>query len=160
MTIERRKLDFAQLEDAVSDAEQLLQSGYIATGNWDLTQCCHHLTLYISYPIDGFPPAALPMRLVASVMRYTIAPGMLRKVLATRRWPEGIPTDRQSIPLNRGTDAVAVERFRSAVKRLTQHAGPWKASPLFGTLDTRSLLDLHCIHAAHHLGFLVHISRL
>lgn len=41
MKIERRKLRFERLEDAVADAENLLARGYHKTGNWDLTPCCH-----------------------------------------------------------------------------------------------------------------------
>jgi hypothetical protein len=155
MKIQRRRLQFDRLAEAVTDAEDLLASGYYKTGNWNLAQCCQHLATVMLYPLDGFPKLPLHLRVATFLMRYTIAPMMLKRILADNRWPERVPTDPSSIPGESGDDAVAVLEYRRAVDRLLTHEGLWKTSPLFGRLEKATLVRLHCIHAAHHLGFLV-----
>ncbi|MBX3421847.1 MAG: DUF1569 domain-containing protein [Pirellulaceae bacterium] len=151
----RRKLQFDTLPEAVLEAERLLESGYEKTGNWDLTQCCNHITKVMLYPIDGFPRFPVHMQIATRLMRYTIAPIMLKRILSTNRWPAGVPTDTQSLPVETGRDRPAVEQFKLAVTRLLTFDGPWQTSPLFGLLEKEQLVHLHRIHTAHHLGFLV-----
>lgn len=151
----RRDLTFATLEEAVSDAETLLANGYDRAGNWDLAQCCHHLAVLMIYPIEGFPTFSFPLNVTSWILRKTIAPRYLRKVLETGTWPAGNPTDQRTVVPAGGDDAQAVDELRSAVNRLLTHEGPLKTSPLFGYLDKETLLKLHCIHTAHHLSFLV-----
>lgn len=84
---------------------------------------------------------------------------MLKNILAAERWPERVPTDRQSTPIETGRDPQAVGELKNAVHRLLNHKGPWKPSPLVGLLDQETLIKLHRIHTAHHLGFLVPVAR-
>lgn len=107
------------------------------------------------YPIDGFPRFPLHMKIATGIMRYTIAPVMLNRILRTNQWPDRVPTDTESLPVETGRDQHAVDEFRSAVSRLLNFNGPWKTSPLFGLLEKEQLIHLHRIHTAHHLGFLV-----
>ncbi len=155
MTISRRILQFASLEEAVADAESLLKTGYVKTGNWDLSQCCDHMTRVMLYPMDGFPQFPIHLRVATFILRFTIAPMMLKKMLRSNKWPERVPTDQQSIPARTELDALSAQKFRSAVSRLLEYNGPWKTSPLFGLLPKETLVHLHRIHCAHHLGFLV-----
>jgi hypothetical protein len=151
----RRVLKFATLDDAVRDAEILLTRGYERAGNWDLARCCHHLAVLMGWPIDGFPPMSRPRRAAAWLLKWTVAHRWLRKVLASGTWPTGIPTDERTFPPPGCTDAEAVAMLRRAVERLVLHAGPFRESPLFGMLDKETLVELHRIHSAHHLSFLV-----
>ena len=155
MAATRRLLTFATLDEAVRDAEQLLANGYERAGNWDLSQCCHHLTEVMTYPLDGFPPFGFPMNVGVWLLKVTWARRWLRKVLATGVWPTGTPTDERTVPAAGGDDAAGVARLRTAVGRLLSHAGPLRASPLFGMLDRETLVELHRIHTAHHSSFLV-----
>ncbi len=155
MKVERRRLSFKTLEEAVEDAEFLLQSGYFKTGNWDLSQCCRHLARVMQYPIDGFPDFPLPMRVAMLVLRYSVAPGLLKRMLAAELWPERIPTDKDSVPKADSEDLQGIAEFRVAVNRLLTFNGPLYPSPLLGMLDKPTLIRLHRIHSAHHLGFLV-----
>ncbi|HJZ55868.1 MAG TPA: DUF1569 domain-containing protein [Gemmataceae bacterium] len=152
---ERRKLTFASLDDAVRDAENLLAKGYDRAGNWDLAQCCHHLAVLMTYPIDGFPRLPFPLNMGTWLLRKTIAPGWLKKVLKSGVWPAGTPTDKRTVPTAGGNDTEAVAGFRQAVERLLAHTGPFQPSPLFGMLDKETLVRMHRIHTAHHLSFLV-----
>ncbi len=155
MTIERRQLRFETLDEAVRDAENLLAQGYEKAGNWDLTQCCHHLAVLMDYPIDGFPKFPFPLNLGCWLLKQTVATGRLKKVLKSGVWPEGIPTDKRTVPNTGGNDTEAVRRLKHSVDRLLTHTGPFQPSPLFGMLDKQSLLELHRIHTAHHLSFLI-----
>lgn len=152
--IARRELRFASLAEAVVEAEQLLERGYDRAGNWSLAQCCDHLTNWLTYPLDGFPPSPLPIRMVLWLMRKTVGRKMLRKFLA-----EGMPAGQQtlpaSVPAPSGDDAAAVERFRAAVLRYVADDGPKLPSPLFGPLTREEGLTVQTRHAAHHLSFLV-----
>ena len=49
----------------------------------------------------------------------------------------------------------APDAYERAVDRLLTHPGPFRESPLFGYLDRETLVQLHRIHTAHHLSFLV-----
>jgi hypothetical protein len=151
----RRELKFASLGDAVRDAENLLSRGYERAGTWDLARCCHHLAVLMGWPIDGFPPMPWLSRAAAGVLKRTVARRWLRRVLETGAWPTGTPTDERTFPPPGFTDAAAVGMLRRAVNRLLTHAGPFQESPLFGMLDRETLVELHRIHTAHHLSFLV-----
>ncbi len=155
MTIKRRQLRFATLDEAVRDAEHLLAQRYEKAGNWDLTQCCHHLAVLMDYPIDGFPRFPFPLNVGCWLLKQTVAPGRLKKVLESGVWPTGIPTDKRTVPTPGGNDAEAVGRLKQAVERLLAHTGSFQPSPLFGMLDKETLVKLHRIHTAHHLSFLL-----
>lgn len=108
----RRELKFAELDEAVRDAEHLLARGYERAGNWDLAQCCHHLAVLMGWPIDGFPPMPLSRRLMAWCLKWTIAHSWLRGVLDAGVWPTGTPTDERTFPPPGCTDAEAVAMLR------------------------------------------------
>jgi hypothetical protein len=153
-TVQRRQLRFGTLDEAVRDAENLLAKGYDRAGNWDLAQCCHHLAAVMTYPLDGFPRTPFPLNVVAWLLRRTVAPGWVKRVLESGVWPTGTPTDKRTVPAPGGNDAEAVAGLKRAVERLLGHAGPLRPSPLFGMLDKETLVKLHRIHTAHHLSFL------
>lgn len=153
MTVTRRALRFETLDDAVRDAEHLLL-GYERAGNWTLSQVCDHLTCWLTYPVDGFPKSPLPIAVMLWVLKKTIGRNRLEEYLRTQSFPTGKPTIPQSVP-PAGDDAAAVARFRVAAERLMKYDGPIQPSPLFGPMTQDVLLKLQCVHAAHHLSFLV-----
>ncbi len=151
----RRELRFDTLDDAVRDAEHLLAAGYERAGNWDLAQCCGHLSEWFRYQMEGFPPLPLWMRPAMWTLRNTLGPAMARKAIAAGTMRAGISTIPQSV-VEPGRDATAaVATFRDTVARWTAHAGPLLPSPLFGSMTKPEWVKLHAIHAAHHLSFLV-----
>ena len=109
----------------------------------------------MGWPIDGFPLISWPRRVMARLLKWTIARRWLRKVMETGVWPTGTPTDERTFPPPGCTDAEAVAMLRQAVERLLTRTGPFKESPLFEMLDRETLVKLHRIHTAHHLSFLV-----
>ncbi|HEY3789727.1 MAG TPA: DUF1569 domain-containing protein [Urbifossiella sp.] len=150
----RRTLRFASLDDAVADAEHLLAMGYDKAGCWDLAQCCFHMAEWMRFPMDGFPKAPAPIRLMLWMARNSIGPKLLRKYLADGM-PAGKPTLPQTVPLSGGNDAAAVNGLKETVERVRTFAGPPLPSPLFGSMHRSTWVRLNCVHAAHHLSFLV-----
>lgn len=150
----RRQLSFASLDDAVRDAEHLLAAGYEKAGNWDLAQCCDHLASWLTYPVGGFPKAALPIRMMLAVVRRTMGRRMLTGYLRDGM-PAGKPTLPQSMAAPGGDPAAALERLREAARRFQAHPGEYLPSPLFGRLTRDEALTVQLRHAAHHLSFLV-----
>lgn len=153
MPVERRKLSFATLDEAVADAENLLAKGYDRAGNWDLAQVCSHLADWLRFPVEGFP-VPLVMRPVFWLLRNTLGPGMKRKYLA-----EGMPTGKPTIPStvaqSGGDPVAAVAKLKEAAARLTAHTGPIHRSPVFGSMNKDDAVRLQLRHCEHHLSFLI-----
>jgi hypothetical protein len=153
MPVERRKLSFATLDDAVADAENLLARGYDRAGNWDLAQVAGHLANWLSYPVEGFPKVPLLLRPVAWLLRTTAGKRMRDGVLANGFAP-GTRTVPETVPAAGGDAAEAVAKLKRAAERLKAHAGPIVPSPLFGPMDKDTAVRLQLRHCEHHLSFL------
>ena len=154
MTIQRRSLKFNNLAEAAADAESLHRRGYEKAGQWDLSQVCGHLSEWMRYPIEGFPPAPFPVRVIMWGMRKTVGRKMLRQIFENGFKPGG-PTAPQSVQPPGGDEGEAVKRLRQAVDRFENHQGPFLPSPLFGALDRDQAKRLQLLHCEHHLSFLV-----
>lgn len=142
------------LEEAVQRAHQLHREGYEKQGNWNLAQTCHHLSLWMTYPIDGFPPAPWFLRPVFWVFRTFFGKRMLRGIL-TNGFRAGTPTNPETVP---AADAIneseALDSLARAVDRIQHHEGAFYRSPLFGDMDRETVLQLQRLHCQHHLGML------
>ncbi len=155
MTVTRRTLKFATLADAVRDAQALLAKGYDKAGKWSLGQACYHLALWVRYPLDGFPPLPAWQRPLAWALRNTVAPAYTRRVMASGKVPTGIPAPLGTVPPTAVADADGVTQYEAQVDRLRDYQGVPHCSPLLGQLSNAELKTLSCVHAAHHLSFLV-----
>ncbi len=154
--ITRRQLQFSSLDDVGNDARSLLQSGYHRYGQWNLAQVCGHLANWISYPLDGFPKSFPPIGILLGIMRVTVGKKQLKKILDSRSMTSGAPTIPKSVPtVDAASDNEAVARLDATIKRFKEHSGHLHASPIFGEMDKETLTQLHLIHCAHHLSFLV-----
>ena len=151
----RRALRFDDLDAVVREVDSLRATGYERAGNWDLAGTCSHLADWMSFPLDGFPRAAAPIRAMLWVMKNTIGRSQLRKILASGSMPAGGPTLRETIPPPSGDETAAVDRLKRTVARFKDHTGPFHPSPLFGELDRDAATKLQLVHCAHHLSFLV-----
>jgi len=154
MAATRRTLSFDSLDAAVRDAETLLAKGYEKAGNWDLSQVAGHLANWMTYPLDGFPKAPLPVAMVLGLVRRTLGRKMFEAYVA-KGMPAGKPTMTQSVPEPGGDPAAAVARLKAAAGRFQTYTGDIVPSPLFGTLTKDQALKLQLVHCAHHLSFLV-----
>ena len=151
-----RRLDFSTVADAPAEADGLRAGGYEKLGNWDLSQVADHCAQWVEYEFTGYPPAGVAAP-AFWVMRKTVGPGMLRKILESGTMKAGVPTAPQTVPppdRDAAAEAAAVVRLRSAADRLAAHDGPVPDSPIFGPMTADQAKRLHAIHCAHHLGFL------
>jgi hypothetical protein len=144
----RRKLSFATLDEVIPEVDRLLQ-GHRTLGKWSLGQICNHLAASMVMAVEG-PPARAPW-----VIRKTVGPFLVTRVLKTGRFPDGIKLPRKFDP-KPGVDARAeAEALRAATRLFAMHTGPLADHPLAGSLPRASWERFLCIHCAHHLGFVV-----
>jgi hypothetical protein len=152
--VARRTLKFASLDDAVADAEHLLAAGYDKAGQWSLGQCSGHIANWLGYAMDGFPRPPAPLRMLMWVLRHTVGPGALGRVMKSGEIKAGAPTMPQSVPAPNSDDAAEVAKLKETVARANAFAGTPLPSPFFGPMDRDTWVRLNCVHAAHHLSFL------
>lgn len=155
MTIARRQLQFASLDEIVPDAENLLAKGYEKAGNWDLAQVCGHLAEWLRFPVEGFPKAPAPIRAVFWVLRKTVGRKKFLTYITERYFPPGKPTMPQTVPPPGGDPREAIEKLRTSVEKLKAYTGAIVPSPLFGAMTKDEAVRMQLVHAAHHLSFLV-----
>jgi hypothetical protein len=154
MVATRRTLTLDSLDALVRDAEGLLANGYEKAGNWDLSQVAGHLANWMTYPLDGFPKAPLPVAVILGIMRQTLGRKMFESTLA-KGMPPGRPTMTASVPPPGGDPAAAVARLGAAAERFKTYTGDIVPSPLFGKMTKDEAVKLQLVHCAHHLSFLV-----
>ena len=152
---EQRQVSFSNLEQALQDAESLLAKGYTSAGDWNLSQCCLHLNDWLSFPMDGFPKAPLPMRIIMGVMKVTVGKRQLSQILDEGFKP-GLPTQPDTVyEPDARSDADAVATLRATVDRFEKHSGAIHSSPFFGDMDKPTVMGLQIRHFEHHLSFLL-----
>ena len=148
--MQRRQLVFKGLEEAVTECQALLDSGYQRGGNWTLAQACRHLRLTQDASINGYPPWMSLFAPVRPLIRWLLLPRLLRGDS-----PAGIRTAAIFLPPEDMQDQVELNEFTKSVERFQQHTGYLYPHPGFGKLERSQLEEIHAAHAAHHLGFLL-----
>lgn len=146
----RRPLAFASLDRVMPDVDRLLE-GHRTVGQWSLGQICNHLTQSITWTVEGFPPLA------PWIVRKTIGPIMVRRMLKTGRSPEGIKLPAAYLPKPGLDDRAEAEALKAALWHFASHTGPLSEHPAAGQLSRADWERFHCIHCAHHLAFVLPI---
>jgi hypothetical protein len=149
--MERRRLAFTDFAEVNAELERLRDRGYQQAGKWDLAQTCDHLSYFIKDSLDG---ATYRVPWLLHVLFGRIA---LRRILSAQRMKTGVPTPQKPLPAPGGDASAAVARLQRLIERLNAHQGDLHPSPFFGYLTPAQWRQLHLIHCAHHLGFLVPI---
>jgi hypothetical protein len=146
MKAAQRTLTFDSLDQIMPEVERLLDN-HTTVGNWSLGQTCNHLTRSITLTLEGSPERA------PWLVRKTIGPLILRRILTTGRFPAWIALPKKYVP-KPGVDARAeAEALRAALRRLAAHSGPVADHPFAGPIPRAAWERFHCIHCAHHLSF-------
>lgn len=144
---DRRTLSFASLDRVMPEVDRLLDEGYSPSGNWTLGQMCHHLTKSIQGSVEGYGMNA------PWLVRRTVGPIVLRRLLKTQRMPAGLKTAKSILPRSDHDDRAEVEALRATIAYYITSSEPLAEHPFFGVLDRDTWTGLHCLHAAHHLSF-------
>lgn len=145
----RRHLDFHDFAAVLAEVEALGQKGYAKAGNWDLGQVCDHLATAMRMQMDGAPFRA------PWLARTIFAPLILRVILKKREMRPGIKVPPALLPGSPVDEEAAIKAFSDVVARFRDHPGEFALHPFFGKLTPEQARQLHLIHAAHHLGFLL-----
>ncbi len=146
-TAARRPLQFATLDEVMPEVDRLIERGHTTVGKWTLGQICNHLAGALTKSVEGIPFRA------PWILRKTIAPFFLRRLLRTGRMPEGFRLPESALP-KPGLDARAeAETLRAALRFYAAHTGPMASHPFFGAIGRETWDRIHLIHCAHHLSF-------
>ena len=104
--------------------------------------------------MDGFPKPPLLVGAMMWVMKYTVVPGMKRKIFA-EGFSGGMPTAPETVSQpDAVSDAEAVEQLQKIVDRLSAFDGDLIPSPLFGKMDIELATKVALLHGEHHFGYL------
>jgi hypothetical protein len=142
-------LNYTNFAGVDAELDRLLKGGYQQAGTWDLGQVCDHLSFFIRGSLDGHQFR------VPWIFKILFGRLVLRRILKKRQMKAGITTPQQPLPAPGGDAAAAVARLKQVIGRLQTHQGEMHASPFFGYLTPAQWRELHLIHCAHHLGYLV-----
>lgn len=145
----RRHLDFQDFDAVAKDIDHLHTQGYEKTGTWDLAQICDHLSLAMERTVKGWPTRA------PWLVRKMVGPLLFRLILKQRRMKTGINAPKEVVPPSGVGQEEAVERCKDWLRRVQKHAGEFQPHAFFGPLTPEQTRQLHLIHSAHHLSFLV-----
>jgi hypothetical protein len=146
---ERRKLAFQDLDQLVAELQRLCQHGYRPAGQWSLSQICDHLAIFVRGSLSEFKT------LLPWPIRFFVGKPLLRKILRNRSMHPGTRVPAVLLPGKPRDDAAAVADLVQLLRQFRDHRGPLRANPLFGELSPEQWTQLHLIHAAHHLSFLL-----
>ena len=154
MAPEKRTLAFENLDEVLDDARTLLAEGYRTSGKWNLSQVCQHLDDWMRFPMDGYPTAPAPIRVMLWLMKSTVGRRQLRSILSSG-FRNSTPTMPQTVhEADTLSDADAVDQLAATIERFKQHNGPLVESPVFGHTTPDEALKLQLRHCEHHLSFL------
>jgi hypothetical protein len=147
--MKRRRLDFQDFQAVEKEIDRLQAGGYQKAGSWDLAHICEHLALTMQNSLHGSPyQASWPFRKL-------IGPVVLRIILRTRQLKTGFPAPPGLRPADAVNPEEAVSRCRDLLRQVREHPGEFQPHPFFGKITADQWRQVHLIHSAHHLGFLV-----
>ena len=147
-----RSLAFSDSREILAEVDRLLESGYERSGNWSLGQICHHLMEVLIGSMEGFPAFSGGGDDPERARRVALG---RRMILDRGEMPRGVRLPDAFAPRADLDDRAEAEALRGAWRVYHQHAEPLADHPLLGPLTRDEWLRFHCVHSAHHLGFLV-----
>lgn len=151
----RRALSFASLDAVVADVENLVQAeeaGRLgALGNWTIGQACGHISTWIDFALDGYPPevkAPWIVKLLVRPLKGKLLSGKMPAGVRITKFPEG------TLGTQRLAPREGLERLRKSCSRLKVEA-PRNLNPIFGALTHEEWIKMNVGHANLHLSFFV-----
>jgi hypothetical protein len=150
--LHRRKLKFDTLEQCLGEVDRLRGGAYAKSKEWNLEQICAHLAHTVEGSLVKPPTDEATPEQVERKNKF------LAMVLTPDGMPENIPLPPDRVPPADSSPAE-VDRFIKAMRDL--EAWPHKCLTVgsCGPVAVSEIKPLHYAHAAHHLGFLVPLTR-
>lgn len=145
----RRTLRFNHLADVMSEVDCLLAVGYTTVGRWTLGQVCQHMALGLRHSTEGFPTPT------PWLLRRIVGPIAWRRISRTGRLPVGFKAPDYLTPKADLDDRAEAEALRAALSIVGKDSNYIAEHPVFGRFSHADWEHMHCIHCAHHLGFLL-----
>jgi hypothetical protein len=145
----RRRLTFDSFEQASAEIDRLLSCDYRRAGEWDLGQMCDHLADSLHGSMHGFD------FITPWLARMLFAKPALRYLMKRRRIPIRAKLPRRMEPAAGKDAARCAARLREKMREFDAWSQPLAAHPFFGRLGAEQWRQVHLIHMAHHLGFLL-----
>lgn len=143
-----RNLKLSTLDDVIAEITRLRNGGYMAGGNWNLSQVCDHLGETVRVGLDGDEPRA------GWFMRKTFG-CVIRLMLWRGAMPSGAPTLPRLTPAELPEDdPERIERCQAAYAEARDFSGPLPPYPMADNMTLDRWKRLMVIHAQHHLAFL------
>jgi hypothetical protein len=146
---EHRYFKFNNIHEIMPEVDRLLASGYAPVGKWNLGMVSQHLAQTFQKSIEGFG-VKIPW-----IIRATIGKIKKKEVFKKEAMEKGIPVPQAFLPQPGLEDRPEAEALRAAINYYAADTNPRAPHPFFGPLTNAEWEKLHCIHAAHHLGFLI-----
>lgn len=145
----RRKLQYASLQEVLTDAERLTQGGFHAVGNWSAGQIFLHLAKAFNDSIDG---STVRLPWIYKVVGPLLKGRLLRGPMAAGvKLPASVA--REIVPGPTSTEE-GMTALRAAIGRLESESKRAR-SPFLGAMTREEWDRLHLNHAALHMSFLV-----
>jgi hypothetical protein len=145
----RRTVRYSAPADVLADVDRLRRGGYRKVGQWTLPQACHHLATVISGnltpPPNDDPPT--PEQLAMKAKFFGMVQGGM---------PEGIPSGATTPP--QACDDTSIDALAAAFAALDAYPHARLMVGRCGPVPTDEVRQLHLLHCAHHLSFLVPTS--
>jgi len=148
MAEELRELSLKSYTEITAEIDRLQHQGYRPLGTWNLGQICEHLNYYFRGSLDGFG-----FKMPWLARKFWGRP-LVMKILMEGKMRRGQMTAPQSVPKPNADHEAAIAESKELLARL-ESAESLHPSPLAGDLTVDEWRQLHCIHATHHLSFLV-----
>jgi len=145
----RRELDFRDFDALLADIQRLHEQGYEKAGQWNLGQICKHLSITMEMSLEGFPFKG------PWLFRKVIGPFVKPRFFRSRKIKPGLPAPPTMVAEPDSDEGQAIEQLKQITTRVREHRGEFQPHPFFEYLSPEQWLQLHLIHAAHHLSFLI-----
>jgi hypothetical protein len=144
---ERRRLSFANEDEAIAEIDRLRAGGYRKLGNWTLAMMCRHLRVGSDRVLKA-PASTTPTPEQAQRRKDVID-----AVLATGKPPAGMQPPPDMIPSPDCQDGE-IDRYKQTLERLKAYPHAYVDFGPFGPVETDVARKLFLMHTAHHLSHL------
>jgi hypothetical protein len=148
----RRPLKFKTVAELDADLAQLRSGKYTKVGNWTLPQACRHLALTMEgslTPAESDTPTA-----EESAMKQKF----FAMVLGPQGMPENLPIGNPALIPGEDCTEAEIDRLKAAFEKLSNLPHKQVKVGRCGPVPVAEIKDLHLVHAAHHLSFLIPVT--